>query len=293
MLSLAVLAAALVAFVTPSGDVAGGVARGAAGCEVQLPDDSTPMDERVESVVPGSTAPTAMDHARPGVNVRESLAEVQALLSRFAVVAEFTLPSTGMQVSVLSDGPLQVDPDAFDRLVRLPLTQPRMYGDAAIAEIQGCYARRLIDEREFAGRVLRVFVPASPSRCFRNGILVDAGHGDGNECDSAGVTLPQVELRPQLFGLEVGGAALPATVIVTAAVPRGHPDPDGRLARVLLHELHHVTENGMGLTPWAGSLRHYEQRAYYVERSVRRHLDRHGLALPRPIRFVPAENERS
>lgn len=284
---LGVLAVGVVAFSWPSSSPQG-VARGADGCEVRAVDEDTPDEQRVATVVPEHAAPTAMDHARPGIDLRHSLLDVQRLLAGYEPVAEFTLPSTGMHVTVLSDGPLHVDPEAFDRLVRLPITQPRMFGDAQIAEIQGCYARRLLDGQEFAGRVLRVFVPSSPARCFRSGVMVNAEVG----CDSAGVTLPQVELRPQLFGVEVGAAALPATVIVTAASRLGDPNAETRLASVLLHELHHVTENGFGLMPWAGSLRHYEQRAYYVERAVREHLRRHGLPLPRPIRFVPDATQR-
>lgn len=256
------------------------------GCPTPPAIGVVPEKDRVDSVVPAASAPTATDHARAGVDLRGAYEDVRQLTARFHPVAEFVLPSTGIAVTVLSDGPIEVDAEAFDRLTRLPLTQPEMFRDARVAEVQRCYARRMLVDRELAGRTLRLVVPADPATCFRAGRLVAfGGEGEARACDSAGVTLPQVSLSPRLLGMDLADARAPATVIVTAATDPQQGDADRVLAALLLHELHHVVENAFGLVPWSGSLRHYEQRAYYVEREVRRHVRSRGLALPQPIRF--------
>ena len=247
-------------------------------------------EDRVGTVVPAASAPTATDHARSGLDLPGALQDLRDLSDRFRPVAEFVLPSTGIAVTVLSDGPVEVDVEALDRLTRLPLAQPELFGDARVAEVQRCYARRLLVDREFAGHALRLVVPADPATCFQAGRLVSFGAGGGTRsCDSAGVTLPEVSLSPRLLGMDLADARAPATVLVTAATDPGRGDADGVVAGLLLHEFHHVVENAFGLVPWSGSLRHYEQRAYYVEREVRRHLRSRGLALPRPIRFPEAD----
>lgn len=267
--------------ITPSD----GAVRSPTGCPSLSDVDLVAEADRVETVVPAASAPTVSDHAGAGFDLRGAIEDVRGLSSRFRPVAEFVLASTGMEVTVLSDGPLEVDVDALDRLTRLPLTQPGMFGDTRVAEVQRCYAQRILDGRELAGHSLRILVPADPATCFRGGRLVPLG-ADAGSCDSAGVTLPQVSVRPQLLGMDLAHARAPATVLVTAATDPARRDPAGVLAGLLLHELHHVTENAFGLPPWSGSLRHYEQRAYYVERAVRRHLRSRGLTLPRPIRFL-------
>lgn len=266
-----------------------GATRTPRGCPELRPPDQVPDAERVTTIVPADTAPTATDHLAPGIDVRAALSELRSLLTGFAPAASFELPSTGMAVTVLSDGPIDVDVAAFDRLLRLSLDDPDLFADGRVADVQRCYARRLLEDREFAGRSLRVFVPSDPSQCFRGGRLASLGSdGFAASCDSSGVTVPELDLRPSLFGLELAEVTVPATVILTASAPPGDRDPDARLAYLLLHELHHVIENGFGLTPWTGSLRHYEQRAYYVERRIRRHLAASDVPVPRPIRFPGA-----
>lgn len=263
------------------------VVRTPTGCPLVPPMDTVAEPDRVAAVVPKDQAPTATDHARADFDLPGALRDVRHLGAGFEPVAEAVLPSTGMHVTVLSDGPLEVDVEELDRLTRIPLTQPELFRNARVTEVQRCYADRILRGRELAGRPLRILVPSDPSTCFRGGRLVSLRGGlDVRACDSAGVTFPEVDLRPGLLGLELAEVSVPATVILTAATAPGRPDPEGVLAGLLLHEFHHVVENAFGLTPWSGSLRHYEQRAYYVEREVRRHLRSRGLALPRPIRFV-------
>lgn len=257
------------------------------GCPMVSPMDVIAEEDRVATVVPVETAPTAADHARTDFDLFGALADARELGSDFRPVADAVLPTTGLHVTVLSDGPLDVDVDELDRLTRLPLTQPELFRNARVAEVQRCYADRILEGRELAGHVLRILIPSDPATCFRGGRIVSLrGDLDARSCDSAGVTFPEVDLRPAVLGLELGQASLPATVVLTAATDPGRSDAGRALAGLLLHELHHVVENAFGLSPWSGSLRHYEQRAYYVEREVRRHLRRRGLALPRPIRFV-------
>jgi hypothetical protein len=287
----AVVALGAAALPDPVVSDAAGATRTPRGCPELRPADHVPEAERVTTIVPADSAPTATDHLAPGLDVRAALSELRSLLAGFAPAASFELPSTGMAVTVLSDGPIEVDVDAFDRLLRLSLDDPDLFADGRVADVQRCYARRLLEEREFAGRPLRVFVPSEPAQCFRAGRLAPLGSdGFAASCDSSGVTLPELDLRPSLFGLELAEVTVPATVILTASAPPDDRDPDTRLAYLLLHELHHVVENGFGLTPWTGSLRHYEQRAYYVERAVRSHLTAAGVAVPRPIRFPGASD---
>lgn len=257
------------------------------GCPPPGGRDEVPAEDRVTTVVPEATAPTAADHAAAGgVDLRAAVEDVRRMATRFVPVAEFELPSTGIVVSVLSDGPVEVDVEAFDRLWRLLFDDPDVFRDRRVATVQRCYLRRLVEERELAGHELRVVVPADPSTCFLGGRFVPVGEdGFAASCDSAGVALPRLELGLRPFGLSVVDAASPATVLVTAAAVPGHPDPETRVAWLLLHELHHVVENAFGLTPWSGSLRHYEQRAYYVERELRRHLAERGVRPPLPIRY--------
>lgn len=290
--------ATVVALVTSIGASAAGYAstvvvasddvlRTPTGCPMVPPPEEIAAEDRVAAVVPRATAPTATDHARAGIDLRGALEDVRSLSSRFQPVADAVLPSTGMHVTVMSDGPIEVDIDELDRLTRLLLTQPDLFRNRRVAEVQRCYGERILRGRELEGHELRVIVPSDPATCFRGGRLVqlDAAMG-ARTCDSAGATVPELAVRPRILGLELGHARLPATVVVTAATDPAHRDPAGVLAGLLLHELHHVVENAFGLPPWSGSLRHYEQRAYYVEREVRRHLRSRGLRLPRPIAFV-------
>lgn len=263
----------------------GDVVRSPSGCPVPLPQDLVAEEDRVATVVPRATAPTATDHARDGFDLRGALDDVRALSGRFVPVASFVLPSTGLDVTVLSDGPITVDVEALDRLTRLSLAQPGLFRNARVAEVQRCYGDRILDAGELAGHELRLVVPADPATCFRGGRLVALDSpSDVATCDSAGVTLPEVSIRPRLLGLDLAHARAPATIMVTASTSPGR-DAEGALAGLLLHELHHLVENAFGLTPWSGSLNHYEQRAYYVEREVRRHLRSRGLRLPRPVAF--------
>lgn len=283
---VAVVAAGASGLAAPVGSTSDDAVRTPAGCPAPPPFEMVAEEDRVGSVVPAATAPTATDHARAGIDVRGALEDLRALSGRFEPVAEFELPSTGIAVTVLSDGPIEVDVEAFDRLTRLPLVQPELFRDARVGEVQRCYARRMLVDRELAGRALRVLVPADPATCFQAGRLVTFGSGEeARACDSAGVTLPEVSLSPRLLGMDLADARAPATVVVAAATDPRHDDPGRVIAGLLLHEFHHVVENAFGLVPWSGPLRHYEQRAYYVEREVRRHLRGRGLALPRPIRF--------
>lgn len=267
--------------------VAQEVVRAPRGCPALSAPDMVAEQDRVATRVPEATAPTATDHASSGFDLPGVVGDLRSLSSRFAPVAEFVMPATGIAVTVLSDGPLEVDPEALERLALLSLEDPAIFTDTRVAEVQRCYAQRLLGDRELAGHELRVIVPSDPHLCFAGGRLTPVpATGFADACDSAGVTIPEVSIRPRVLGIGIGEARSPATVLVTAAAPPDHPDPEARLAALLLHELHHVTENAFGLTPWSGSLRHYEQRAYYVEREVRRHLRARDVSLPLPVGFV-------
>lgn len=273
-------------YAAPVAATSDGAVRTPAGCPTPPSSEMVAEEDRVSSVVPAVTAPTATDHVRAGIDLRGLLDDLRHLSGRFEPVADFVLPSTGIAVTVLSDGPIVVDAEALDRLTRLPLSQPELFRDARVGEVQRCYAQRMLVDRELAGRTLRLLVPADPATCFRAGRLVTFGNDDeARVCDSAGVTLPEVSLSPRLLGMDLADARAPATVVVAAATDPRRGDPELVVAGLLLHEFHHVVENAFGLVPWTGPLRHYEQRAYYVEREVRRHLRSRGLALPRPIRF--------
>lgn len=262
--------------------------RAPSGCGALPAHTTADIGRRVTDRVPRTAAVTVVDHAvARGVDVRGAIADLRALHQRLRVRVRSTLPSTGIDVEVLSDGDVDVDLTALDALMRVPLEHHEHVEDPRLAAVLACYHRRIVAEREFAGTRLRLVVPADPRTCFRAGrLVVDGTNSDRLRCNAAGFTLPgAAELR--VFGLDIVRLSSPPTIVVTPGIDPTSADPAGVLARLLTHELVHHYDNQMGLLPWTGSLAGYEQRAYYVERSVAR--ARRGEPLPRAIRFPTAD----
>ncbi|MDX1621075.1 MAG: hypothetical protein R3320_08805 [Nitriliruptorales bacterium] len=268
---------------SPPADV---LARGPSGCPPLPRDDTTPKAHRVDEVVPRATAPTIVDHAPPVPDVAGILTDAREVLGGFEVLERLTLPSSGMVIEVRSDGPLLIDPAALDRLARLPLDRSRRFSDLRISALLDCYHERVLEDRELADSTLRIYVPSDHTTCYQEGRLTRVG-GDtyATSCDAAGFTLPGVPLRVKLLGAEVARISSKPSIIVSGAA-RDRAVADVRLAYHLLHEFVHHYDNALGLRPWTGPLAHYEQRAYYIERTLRAQLTALGgppLAIRYPV----------
>lgn len=254
------------------------------GCPNLPPSHATPAPQTAARVVPRETAPTVIDHAVEAPDVRGVFADARAVLGGFGVIGTMVLPSSGIEIELRSDGPLSIDEAELDALARLPLERHATFSDARVAALLRCYQERVMVERELQGTKLRLYVPSDHATCFSHGRLARVGKGGFTAtCDAAGVTLPGLPLRINLFGKEVARFDNDPAIIVSGAAATPET-ADERLASHLLHELVHHYDNHMGLGPWNGPLSHYEQRAYYVERTLRASLKDEG-GLPTPVRY--------
>ena len=260
------------------------VVRAPAGCPGLPSSTATATNEQVAAVVPAASAPTAIDHAPRAPDLRAIFDDARALLGGFDVLQVVTLASSGIEVEVRSDGPLTIDEAELDALARLPLERHATFSDARVAALLACYEERVLVERELEGTRLRLYVPSDSASCFRDGQLSSIGDGGYRAtCDAAAFTLPGVPLEVRLFGREVARFRNEATIVASGAAH----DPvaaETRLAYNLVHELVHHYDNALGLGPWEGQLSHYEQRAYYIERTLRGSLEEEG-GPPRAIRY--------
>lgn len=260
------------------------------GCPGLPPATTTAPSDQVAVVVPRDTAPTAVDHIDGALDPRGVFTDARRLLGGFAVISSVTLPSSGIELEIRSDGPISVDEAELDALARLPLERHATFADARVAALMRCYEERVVVERELAGTKLRVYVPSDHAACFRRGRLSRVGNeAYAATCDAAGFTLPGLPLRLKLMGVEVANLSNEATIVVSGAavdVERA----EQRLSYHLLHEFVHHYDNSLGLPPWNGPLSHYERRAYYVERSLRTDLAE-GSGPPIAVRY-PAPDAR-
>lgn len=261
--------------------------RAPAGCDPLPSHDERDGGRRVRDVIPPGAAATAVDHAaRGGIDVPGALRDFRELVAGYTTVAAVELPSTGMIVDVRSDGPIQVDATALDALAIAPLMLHHRFDDPRLSSLAVCYERRIVHQRELAGSRLRVYVPSDPRACFRAGRLTADPVGDGVRwCDASGITLPALSGPVRLFGMEVARLRTESSIIVAPGVAnRRQAQPI--VALELAHELVHHYDNVMGLPPWVSSLRHYEQRAYYIENRLREWYAAPDQELPLPIRYV-------
>ena len=263
------------------------LARGPRGCPPLPADDTTPRAERVDTVVPRATAPTIVDHTPRTPDVAGIFADARQVLGGFEVLERVALPSSGIIVELRSDGPLVFDAAQLDELARLPLERHRRFTDRRIAALLSCYRDRVLGDLELAGTTLRIYVPYDHTTCYQEGRLRQVG-GDtyATSCDAAGFTLPGVPLRMKLMGREVARIGNQPTIVVSGAA-RDRAVAEVRLAYHLVHEFIHHYDNALGLPPWTGTLSQYEQRAYYIERTLRAQLTEEG-GPPLAIRY-PAD----
>lgn len=281
----------LVALALPIVPVSAGLGVVAASAPPRPAACATPHEhgipERIQQVAPPASAPTAVDHYARGSEEREeaplrgAIEAVRRKLVDYGRVAAGTLPSSGIEVEVLADGPLEVSLEELDRLLVALLRPETPYGDPTVDAWMACNARRVLDERVLAGDRLRLLVPSNPHTCFRAARFTTDPHGG---CDSHGVSLPEIDARPQVLGFTLARLEAPSTIAIAPGEPYA-VEAATRAARLLVHEFVHYVDNELGNPPWAGSLRRYEQRAYFVERTLAERAPRDWLMLPRPVRF--------
>lgn len=170
---------------------------------------------------------------------RLDLATTVRQLHSFSERQRFTASSSGVVVVVHSNGDITVDPHAVDELLHAHL---RHHDDHATAERRGrmrCYADAILNDREFAGTVVNLYVPADPRSCIRDLRLVQRRPGRwGDSCDWSGVT-PPVELAGFL-----GEIRSKEFHMLVAPGVAGNGGPG--VARALRHESDHLWDWMMG-----------------------------------------------
>jgi hypothetical protein len=231
---------------------------------------------------------TVLDHlSRSRIDVLETVTSYRQLDQRVQKRASFRLRGTGLRVEVFSDGPVEVVPREFDRLIELLLTRSGSVADRALARLLDCYEANIIDGNGLAGGHLRLFVPSDPRTCLRDLRLWTPPAGEADRCTSTGVALPALDVRIRALGLELGRAAMPATVVVAPGVDPDE-DPSRHVTYTLVHELVHFLDNAMSSPPSlddTAGMREYERRAYRVEELITEADQTGRLRLPRPIRY--------
>lgn len=267
-----------------------------AAVSTHTPSCATPhqhgIPERISEVAPTTTAPTAVDNY-PGADdepLRGAIAALRRDLPDFRTVASGVLPASGLDVEIRSDGPVEISLEELDRLTREVLRPETPYGDATVDAWMACNARRVLDEQVLAGRRLRILLPSDPQTCFRAARFTTDPHGG---CDSHGVSLPEIDAKPRFLGFTLARLEAPPTIVVAPGEPYA-VEAATRTARLLVHEFVHHVDNALGNLPWNGSLRRYEQRAYFVERTLVNRPPLQWRDLPRPVRFPAGlRHERS
>lgn len=245
---------------------------------------------------PGTRVATIYDHlAASDVTVVGLWDSLQRVSREFVHRMTLVLPTTGILVEVHSDGPVEVDPVAFDQLVAT------ITGDHAgvapdVAELLACYHESIVDARRLDARRLRLILPSDPIQCLPAALLRadDAPLLGSGDCGSTGVTLPAMTASLGFPGLELLALSTVPTIVVAPGVDGGHESPARAAALVLAHELVHYLDNQMGNLPELSvrGMRRYERRAYWLEDVLDRR-DADGLVeLPHPIRY-PAAGGRS
>ncbi len=254
-----------------------------AGCHV--PEDPS-LDDRSDGMPIAQAQPpertrTVAHHATAiAVDVPEALRRVRALVGGAQPVVAHTLSASGIEVEVLSDGPLEVDTAELGEVFAAPLHGEGVE-DPDLRSVLACYRHRIVEGRELEGMRVRVLVPSDPSVCLHRLVRgVDAP--PGTPCRSGGVTLPASDVS---IGGFVRLRGSPMIVLAPSAVHRDPERPGRALTRILLHEAVHLYDNAMGLFPRPGELMAYEQRASYVEVSLVQRYAEQGRELPRPIRY--------
>lgn len=230
--------------------------------------------------VTAAGAATIIDHAGRSEDLEAGrvLAGVRDVVA-WPLRARVELPTSGIVVDVHSDGPVEVDTRELDRLAALPLLRYRELGDQRMRILWDCYRRRIIGDRELEGTHLRMFVTSDPSWCISGG-TVGPRPGPG-KCVARGVSIPAVDVSVGRSQRPLVRMFSPATVVLA-------PGGESHVASVLLHELVHVYDNAMGITPTVEGLRPYEQRAYYVQGHFDAMWREADEAAPQPLRFPAA-----
>jgi len=92
-----------------------------------------------------------------------------------------------------------IDPEAFDDVYHLGLTTEVQHINPEIQSIMDCMRTRIIDNKELAGRTVKIVIPSTPDYCIDNLVLVRVEDRVRNSCTQSGAGLPKIEFELLLF----------------------------------------------------------------------------------------------
>lgn len=177
----------------------------------------------------------------------------------------FTSQISGIEFDIYrtKEQPMRtIDPNAFDELFHMALTTDIDIGSPRIEHLMSCMRRRILDNKELAGRTVRIIIPSTPDYCISNTILIRVHDRAQNECTQTGAALPRVNLdaffwKPydeELFFLTMGD--------VDGSSPEAINE---RFQQYVFHEATHWFFYEMGIEP----RKHPdEQFTKYIERKI-------------------------
>ena len=213
-----------------------------------------------------------------GVDLVQTIRQLRTFKPR----DRFTLPSSGVVAVIHSDGDVVASPAALDELLHAHLRHFDQHADPVLRARLACYARAILDDREFAGTTVNIYVPSTPRACVRNLRLVRRARGPwATSCDWSGATPPVVfksflgEIRSKSFHLLVAPGVSPNPRSTSA-------DHARRVAEVLRHEADHLWDWMMGQSfDFVAN----EQRAQAGDALVQRRYRSEGLPWPVAFRY--------
>lgn len=220
--------------------------------------------------------PSPMD----GLNVRDlNIGHSLAQLRRFHVVDRFEVPTSGVTVVLRSDGRVEADVAAVDRILHARLRLHSAHADAAERARMRCFKEVIVDRRAFRGTIVNIYVPSDPRMCIKNLRLVTRPEGAawGRHCHWKGAT------PPVRFSGLLGEVRLAEYHIVVAPGITGwsNTTPDATLAEILRHEADHLWDWMMDESPL--NVLENERRARRGDMLIDRIGRDHGAPLPNPF----------
>lgn len=178
----------------------------------------------------------------------------------------FTSKYSGIEFQFYSDrqtAAWELDPQAFDTIFHHALLDDTPRGTPHNSHLLQCLRKRIIEDREFAGKSFNVFIPSSPLACMANGRLIYPEE-TADACHQSGFTPPLIQVELLLW------KPVSERIMILTGGKYTSSEREARMSRLLLHESFHAY---LTLTNTSVRLNPDEKWTKYNERLFARGVD--------------------
>ena len=198
-----------------------------AGCEITPYKEENPAKQQAEAKV-ASTVSAARNFESPSLDISKVAYENLEYAS--LKTEQFTMPQSGIKVSIHASGELSIDQENFAELFHAPLSRRVSYEHPEVRQLMDCLRQDIIENKKYAGYTYHIFI-APPGYCIKGMRFQPRDSID--TCDASGATPPQIEL--ELLGLDLINYNL-----MMLSTTHADSSASRAISKTLLHEASHA-----------------------------------------------------